>query len=175
MPVFLNPRGFKDAMGQHPYVSVDGWPDPHLIARPNDALGQAIIDYAKKWKDHPDFPESPWDPRRGEIFLRDLDEPEAPPDDAQPLYRVVAPTAFIGPALYARGAVAALHGWPLNLSDIEPANESARRVVSYKTRYGLGRRMMEPPYAAGRLHFENPALWGIPLNATHTGTLGNAA
>jgi hypothetical protein len=175
MPSFLNPRGFKNAMGEYPTVSVDdGWPQPHLLARPNDELGQAIINYVSRWKDHPDFPPSPWDSRRGEIFLRDLDEPEADSDEA-PKYRVKAATAFIGPSLYARGAVAVLHGWPLNMADLEPENESARRVVSYKTRYGLGRRMMEPPYAAGRLQFENPALWGVPLNATHVGTFGSAA
>jgi hypothetical protein len=175
MPSFLNPRGFKNAMGEYPTVSVDdGWPDPHLIARPNDALGQAILDYAKKFGSHPDFPPSPWDPRRGEIFLRDLDEPEDPRDEV-PKYRVKAATAFIGASLYARGAVAALHGWPLNLADLEPENESARRVAAYLSRYGLGRRLMDPPYSAGKLQFENPALWGVPLNATHSGTLGSAA
>ena len=166
MPSFLNPRGIRNAMGEYPTVSVDdSWPDPHLIARPNDALGQAIIAYAKKWSAHPDFPPSPWDSRRGKIFLRDLDEPEAP-DDEVPKYRVKAATAFVGCVLLARGSVGAFEGWPTNMSDLEPANESAERVFSYATRYGPGRRLMEPPYSAGKLHFENPALFGKPESAT---------
>jgi hypothetical protein len=160
MATFLNPRGHKTPLGEFPTVSVDkGWPDAHLIAR--DQLGEAIIAYAKKWKDHPDFPESPWDTRRGEIFLRDLDEPEAP-DDEVPKYRVKAATAFVGCALYAQGAVVAFSGWPSNMSDLEPANESAERVFSYATRYGPGRKLTAPPYSGGKLHFENPALWGVP-------------
>jgi hypothetical protein len=162
MPSFLNPRGFKNAMGEYPTVSVDdSWPDRHLIARPNDALGQAIIDYAAKWRDHPNFPASPWDTRHGKIHLRDLDEPEDPRDEV-PKYRVKAATAFVGCVLLARDSVAAFEGWPSNMSDLEPANESARRVASYAAKYGPGRKLMEPPYAGDRLHFENPALWGIP-------------
>jgi hypothetical protein len=172
MPSFQNSRGFKNAMGEYPTVSVDdGWPDPHLIARPNDVLGQQIIDYAKRYRLHPNFPDSPWDTRRGEIFLRDLDEPEAPRDEV-PKYRVKAATAFVGPLLYARGAVVAFHFWPSNMSDLEPANESAERVFSYATRYGPGRKLMAPPYSAGQLFFENPALWGTPQNYTHRGTFG---
>ena len=60
MPSFINPRDHKNALGEYPSVDVpDGWPEPHLIARPNDVLGQAIIDYAAKWKGHEKFPPSP--------------------------------------------------------------------------------------------------------------------
>jgi hypothetical protein len=145
-------------------------------ARTNDALGAKILEYAAKWKNHQDFPESPWSDRHGEVFLRDLDKPEEP-DDEEPLYRVVAATAFIGPALYERGAVVPFSGWIKNMSDVEPENESARRVFSYATRYGPGRNLTTAPYNAGRLHFENPALWGTPQNRTHSaaGPFGNAA
>jgi hypothetical protein len=174
MPVFLNPRGFKNALGEYPSVDVpSGWPAGHLIARPNDKLGQQIIDYVVRWKNHPAFPPSPWDDRRGEIFLRDLDEPEAP-DDEEPLYRVKAPTAFVGCTLYAQGALVPFSGWVKNMSAVEPANESARRVFSYATSYGPGRNLTAPPYQAGRLHFENPALFGSPQSATPR-WVGNSA
>jgi hypothetical protein len=165
MPVFHD-RTKRTVTGDFQSVVIDtGWPSADLAARPNDPQGAAILKYIARFKDHPALPPSPWDDRRGEIFLRDLDEPEAPGDEV-PKYRVKAATAFIGCSLYARGDVAAFQGWPSNMSDLEPANESAERVFSYATRYGPGRNLTKPPYNGGKLHFENPALWGIPESAT---------
>jgi hypothetical protein len=171
MPVFLDPKGHKTALGEYPSVSGPGWPAPGLIARPNDALGAAIIAYFQKFKDHPDFPDSPWCARRGEIFLRDLDEPEPPRDEA-PKYRVKMPTAFVGCTQYLQGDVVPFDGWIANMWALEPVNESAERVVRYVTRYGAGRTLQGQPYSAGKLNFENPELWGNPQNATHRGSFG---
>lgn len=172
---FLNPRGHKTAYGEHPVVSVDhGWPEPHLIARPNDAIGAAIIAYAKKWKGHPDFPESPFDTRRGEIFLRDLGQPEAPTDEV-PKYRVKTPAAFVGCVLYTKGQEISSPAWPKNLWELEPMNESAERVVRYVIKFGAGRNFIRPPYEAGKLHLENPALFGRPESAHQPRWAGSAA
>jgi len=136
MPVFVNPRGHLSPFGEKPTIAVNtGWPEKHLLARPNDALGQAILDYRDKWQHHKDFPvEGPWDSRRGEIFLRDLDEPEAEFDEV-PRYRVKPAAAFIGCVLFTQGQISSFQGYPANPSELEPENESARRVLSFMMRY----------------------------------------
>jgi hypothetical protein len=172
MASFLNPRGHKTAFGEYPTVSVDhGWPDSHLIARPRDPTGEAIIAYAKKWKDHPDFPESPWDTRRGKIYLPDLDQPRADKDPI-PLYRLKA-VGVLNSTLYPAGAEIDSPAWPTNPSQLEPVNEGARLVLNYMAKFGAGRNLTTPPYSAGTLHFENPALFGTPQNYTHRGTIGD--
>jgi hypothetical protein len=171
MPVFIDPKGHKTALGEFPTVSGPEWPRPGLIARANDALGAAIIAYAEKHRADSRLPESPWDPRRGEIFLRDLDEPE-PPRDEVPKYRVKTPTIFIGCAQYLQNDVVPFDGWIANMWAVEAANESAARVMRYASRYGAGRTLQRPPYSGGKLNFENPELWGKPQSATHRGHFG---
>ena len=132
MPIFLNFRGHKTATGEFPTVSDPGWPAPGLVARKNDTLGAAILAYRDKFQNHPDFPpDGPWDFRRGEISLRDLDKPE-PPRDEVPRYRIKVPTAFVGCVIYEKDQVVPFEGWPSNTTDLEPANESAERVFRYK-------------------------------------------
>jgi hypothetical protein len=164
MPVFHNPAK-RTVTGDFESVVIDfGWPPEGLVARPNDPTGAAILDYVAKFKNHKDFPDSSWSSRHGEIFLRDLDEPEAP-DDEQPRYRVVAATAFIGCTLYARGDVVPFSGWPSNMAALEPANISAERVIRYATKYGAGRNLVGQPWSAGKLHLESPATFGRPESA----------
>jgi hypothetical protein len=166
MASFLNPRGFKNALGEFPTVSVDhGWPEPHLLARPNDKLGQQIIDYAKRYRSHPDFPESPWDARRGEIYLPDLDQPR-PDTDPVPRYQLKE-DAFLGPSLYSKGAELNYPGWPARSATLEPMNESAERVLDYVARIGPGRTLPGMPHDGFVLNLPNPALlWGAPESAT---------
>jgi hypothetical protein len=163
MPVFHH-RTNRTPLGPQEIVIDVGWPSEDLVARPGDAIGAAILEYVSKFKNHAAFPaDGPWSSRRGEIFLRDLSEPEAP-DDEQPKYRVVAPTAFVGATLYAQGDVVPFAGYPANMSALEPANDSAQRVFSYANRCA-GRNLTGQPWSAGRLHFENPALFGKPESA----------
>ena len=164
MPIFLDPSR-RTPLGPKEIVIDVGWPPDGLVARPNDAQGLAILKYAARFRNHPAFPpDGPWDSRRGENFLRDLDAPEVP-DDEQPRYRVVAATAFIGCTLYARGDVVPFAGYPANMSALEAANTSAERVVRYASKYGAGRKLVGQPWSAGRLHFKNPATFGRPESA----------
>ncbi|MCK1706122.1 hypothetical protein IVA86_33155 [Bradyrhizobium sp. 146] len=173
MASFLNPRGRKNPTGEYPTVSVDdGWPEAHFVARPNDALGQAIIDFAKKWSAHPGFPASPWDPRVGDISLTPPDLPRAAGDPV-PTYRLKE-DAFLGPNLYSKGQDISHAGWPVRPHTLEPMNESASRVLSYMTRYGAGRTLPGMPYTAGVLNLPNPATtFGTPQNYVHRGTIGD--
>jgi hypothetical protein len=165
MPSFLNPRGFKNAMGEYPTVSVDdGWPEPHLVARPNDVLGQQIIDYAKRYRLHPAFPDSPWDARRGGIVLRDLDE-RRPDTDPIPRYRL-REFGAVGPSVYSAGAELDYPGWPKNPSLLEPMNESASRVLDYMARVAPGRTLPGMPHSGGVLNLPSPSLFGTPQSAT---------
>lgn len=173
MPSFLNPRGHKTATGEFPTVSVDdGWPDAHLTARRNDALGQAIIDFAKTWSEHPDFPESPWDPRVGDISLVAPDQPRAA-TDPMPRY-LLKEDGFVGCNLYMVGQQINFAGWPVRPHTLEPMNESARLVLSYMTRHGAGRTLPGMPHtSAGVLNLPNPATaFGTPQNYQHRGTIG---
>jgi hypothetical protein len=173
MASFLNPKGLKNALGEFPTVSVDtGWPEPHLIARPRDEIGEAIIAYAKKWGAHPDFPESPWDTRRGEIYLPDLDQPRAE-TDPMPRYRLKE-DAFLGPSLYSKGQEVDYAGWPVRPFTLEAMNESAELVLRYMTRVAPGRTLPGSPHECGVLVLPNPALlFGTPQNYTHRGTFGD--
>src|SRR5882757_4272949 len=151
MSKFLNPRQ------QTPFgleeVICDTWPAPHLIARPGDALGAAIVAYAAKWRDHPDFPEAPWDPRRGEVHLRDLDGAPDTSEDEPPRYRVKAFSGVNG-TLYNANSEIEYHHW-LNrnnsrlMSNLEPLNESARRIWEYTDKFVGGRQMTGQPYSLG--------------------------
>jgi hypothetical protein len=171
MATFLNPRGHKTPYGEFPTVSVDdGWPAGHLIARPNDKLGQAIIDYAKRWRSHPDFPESPWDDRRGEIFLRDLDKPR-PATDEQPRYRL-KDFGAVGGTVYAAGSELNFPGWPTRPSLLEPINESAERVIAYMISTAGRPLPAAMPHNGFQLNLPSPGLDGVPQNYTHRGTFG---
>jgi hypothetical protein len=174
MATFLDPTKHKTPLGEYPTVSVDdSWPDPGLLARKNDELGQRILDYAAKWKDHPNFPPSPWDDRTGTISLIPPDQPR-PETDPMPRYRL-REDAFLGPSLYSKGQEVPFAGWPVRPFTLEPMNESAERVLSYMTRYGAGRTLPGQPHAAeGVLSFPNPATtFGTPQNYTHRGTFGD--
>jgi hypothetical protein len=65
MAVFLNPHGHKTPYGEFPEVSTNEWPEPHWIARPRDEIGEAIVEFAKKWRGHPGLADGPFDPRTG--------------------------------------------------------------------------------------------------------------
>lgn len=172
MPIFLNPRGHKTSTGEFPSVVIDtGWPEPHLIARPNDATGAAIIAYAKKFSVHPDFPASPWDARTGTINLVPPDQPRAATDPI-PHYRM-REDAFLGPSLYSKGNEVDFAGWPVRPFTLEAMNESAELVLSYQQRYGTTRILPGMPHEAGKLNLPNPALSGTPQNYTHRGTIGD--
>jgi hypothetical protein len=170
MASFLDPTKHKTPLGEFPTVSIDGWPDEHLIARPNDTLGQRIIDYAKMWGSHPDFPESPWDPRVGNINLVPPDQ-SRPATDPMPRYRLKE-DAFLGPALYSKGQELDYAGWPVRPSTLEAMNESAERVLNYMTRFGAGRTLPGMPHANGVLNLPSPSAFGTPQNYTHRGTIG---
>jgi hypothetical protein len=172
MATFLNPRAMKTAYGEYPTVDVpEGWPAPHLIARKNDELGEQIIAYAKRWKDHSDFPPSPWDTRTGTISLIPPDQPR-PETDPVPLYRLKE-DAFLGALLYLKGDEVPFAGWPIRAFTVEAMNESAKRVLSYQTRYGAGRTLPGQPHQAGVLNLPNPATtFGTPQNYVHRGTIG---
>jgi hypothetical protein len=164
MATFLNPKGHKTALGQFPEISVDdSWPEPHHIARPRDAIGEAIIAYARHWGSHPDFPPSPWDTRRGDIYLPDLDRPRAATDPI-PRYRLKE-HAFLGCNLFNAGQEVNFAGWPVLPHTLEAVNESAAMVLSYMTRHGAGHKLPGMPHDAGVLNLPNPAtVFGVPLS-----------
>jgi len=163
MPSFINPRGHKNVLGEYPSVDVpDGWPEPHLIARPRDAIGEAIISFANLYRDHPNLQESPWDPRTGTINLVPPDEPRAATDEI-PRYRLKE-TAFVGCNLFNAGQETSFPGWPVNPGTLEAENESARLVLSFMERYGAGQKLPGMPHQSGRLNFPNPALRGSPIS-----------
>jgi hypothetical protein len=171
LPVFLDPTRHKNAFGEYQTVDVpDSWPAPHHRPRERDTLGEKIVAYAAQHRNHPNFPSSPWSTRHGEIFLPDLDEPEELHDE-MPKYRVKDAAAFIGCVMYTEGQIVPFAGWPANMSALEPANQSAERVVRYAIKYGAGRNLVGQPWSAGRLHFENPALAGKPEPARHRGSI----
>jgi hypothetical protein len=171
MASFLNPKGLKTALGQFPEVSVDdSFPEPGLIARPNDAIGAAILAYAAAFSDHPNFPPSPWDTRRGDIYLPDLDQPRASTDPI-PRWRLKE-AAFLGCNLYHAGQEVNFPGWPVNPHTLEPVNESAKLVLSYMTRHG-GHKLPSMPHEAGVLNLPNPATtFGSPLSPRLSRSIG---
>jgi hypothetical protein len=164
MPTFLDPTKHKTPLGEYPEVSIDtGFPEPHLIARDRDELGQSIIDFANKWRGHPKLQESPWDDRVGRINLVDPTEPR-PATDEVPKYRVVEAAAFIGSVLYLKDQVVPFAGWVVNPWAVEAVNESAELVLAYQSRYGTNRKLSGQPHQSGRLFFHNPALEGSPVS-----------
>lgn len=179
MATFLNPRGFKNAMGEFPEVSVDeGWPDPGLglVARPGDQTGAAILAYQKKWSGHVAFPDSPWSDRHGKIYLPpDLDHP-GPDSDPVPRYRMKEFGA-LGPGVYAKGAEVNFSGWPRNPSLLEAVNTSASLVLDYMARCAGRPLPATMPHSNGVLNLPSPGLDGVPQNYSHraSGPFGDAA
>jgi len=165
MPTFLDPTKHKTPFGTYPEISVDtGWPEQHHVARPRDAIGEAIISYRDRWQDHENFPASPWSPRHGEIHLPNLDA-QQPETDPVPLYRLNE-AAFVGPVLYEKNHLAPYAGWPAHPFTLEPVNYSAERVLRFMTRFGAGQKLPGMPHQSGRLNFPNPALRGSPISPT---------
>ena len=174
MATFLNPRGHKNALGEYPSVDVsDGWPEPHLIARPRDEQGQRILDFAALYRSNPDFPASPWDPRVGYISLVPPDQPRADRDPI-PRYRLKE-DAFLGASLYSARQEVDHTGWPARPSTLEAMNESAERVLNYMTRFGAGRTLPGMPHANGVLNLPSPSAFGTPQNYLHRGTIGEVS
>jgi hypothetical protein len=173
MPTFLNPKGHKNSFGHFPEVSVDDtWPDAGLIARPNDVLGQKILDYQKRWSGNENFPSSPWDDRAGTISLIPPDEVR-PATDPIPRYRM-REDGFIGCNLYLKNQEVAFAGWPVRPHTLQPINESAERVLSYMNRYGAGRTLPKMPHQAGVLCLPNPATtFGTPQSYMIRGSVGD--
>ena len=164
MPVFLDTSKHKTAFGDFPEVSVDGWPEAHHAARPNDAIGAEIIAYAVRWRDHPNLPEAPFDRRTGRINLVPPDEPRAPTDEV-PRYRLKE-TGFVGCNLYLAGQETAFPGWPVHPYNLEAVNESGRLVLDYMRTYGAGQKLPGAPHHDNKLDFPNPALRGSPITPT---------
>src|SRR5215218_972833 len=111
MPIFVNPNLPKTVTGESPTVTIDhGWPGPELRARPNDTLGQEILDFANAYRDHPNFRPSAWDDRTGRI---DLTPPDVvrPATDEVPRYRVREAAAFVGANLYTAGQEISYPSW----------------------------------------------------------------
>lgn len=169
MSKFLNPNR-KTPFGEPEETICDTWPAPGLVAREGDPIGAAIIEYRDRWAGHPDFPEAPWDPRRGEINLRDLNAPAAA-EDEPPRYRLKA-FAGVNGVLYSEGAEITFEHW-LNrnnsnlTSTLEPINDSARLVHAYTLKFLNGRQMPGLPFSLGKLTLPNPALFGKPQPETH--------
>ena len=172
MATFLNSRGHKNVLGEYPSVDVpDGWPEPHLIARPRDEQGQRILDFAALYRSHPDFPASPWDPRVGDISLVPPDQPR-PEKDEMPFYRIKE-NGFLGPNLYNARDEVKFSGWPKFPSNLEALNQSAKLVLVYQSRYGAGGTLPGQPHTAeGVLNLPSPAGVGTPQNYVHRGTIG---
>jgi hypothetical protein len=165
LPTFLDPTKRKTLFGTYPEISVDtGWPEPHLIARPRDEIGESIIAFANLYRDHPNLQESPWDPRTGRINLIPPDQARAATDEI-PRYRLKE-TAFVGCNLFNAGQETSFQGWPVNPGTLEAENESARLVLSFMERYGTGQKLPGMPHQSGRLNFPNPALRGSPISPT---------
>jgi len=162
MPVFVNPTLPKTVTGEFPTVTIDhGWPDAHLRARPNDALGQSILDFANAYRDR--LPASPWDDRTGKIRLVPLDVVR-PAADEVPIYRVKVPAAFLGPNLYTAGQEISYPSWPDHPNQLEAVNESAQLVLDYMGRHGAGVKLAGPVLRSGKLNMPNPALRGSPVS-----------
>jgi hypothetical protein len=165
MPAFLNPRGHKTALGEYPSVDVpDGWPEPHLIARPRDEIGAAIISYRDRWQDRENFPASFWDDRTGTISLIPPDQPR-PATDEIPRWRL-RETGFVGCNLFLASQTTSFPGWPINPWTLEAVNTSAELVLAYIEKYGAGQKLAGLPHQSGRLNFPNPALRGSPISPT---------
>jgi hypothetical protein len=159
MPVFLDPTRRQPVFGTPVEIDLpEGWPDPERhVARPRDELGEKIILYAKANGARPDFPASPWDSRRGEIHLPDLDQPR-PATDEVPKYRVADIAAFIGCVMYTKDQVVPFAGWPSAPYAVAAENESTRLVLEYMTKFSSGQKLTGMPYQNGQLFFPNPAL-----------------
>jgi hypothetical protein len=165
MPVFLDTTCGRDITGEFTKVTIDaGWPDAHLTARPGDEIGQSIIDFAKLHRDHPKFPASPWDDRRGEIHLPNLDAPRAPTDEI-PRYRL-RETAVFNAVIYAAGAEVSSPSWPDKPGILEAVNESGKLVLSYMMRHAAGQKLSGLVLKDGQLFFPNPAARGSPISPT---------
>src|SRR4051794_21538314 len=114
MPVFINPLGHRDPFGKLPEVTVDfGWPEPHLIARPGDTQGEAIIEFANQYRDHPEVQSGPWDDRTGTINLIRPNE-KRPATDEVPRWKLKL-AGYVGAALYPAGALLEHPHWPQSL------------------------------------------------------------
>jgi hypothetical protein len=176
MPVFHDPKR-RTVTGDFQSVVIDaGWPPEGLVARPNDALGAAILEYVARFKNHPAFPpDGPWDPRTGTINLIPPDQPR-PESDEIPRYRLKEFGA-LGASVYAKGAEVNFSGWPRNPSLLEPMNASAELVLSYMA--GCAGRPLPAtmPHSGGVLNLPSPGLDGVPQNYTHraSGPFGDAA
>jgi hypothetical protein len=171
MATFLDTTKHKTPLGEYPTVDVpDSWPEPHLTARPRDTLGEKIIAYAAKWRDHPNFPPSHWDDRTGTISLIPPNRPR-PDTDPIPRYRMKE-DAFLGPNLYSKGQEIDHAGWPARPSTLEPMNESAERVLDYMARCAPGRTLPGMPHTGGVLSLPSPALQGAPQPFEHRGHFG---
>jgi hypothetical protein len=165
MPTFLDPTKHKTPLGEYPEIDLpEGWPAPHLIARPRDEIGESIIAFANLYRDHPNLQESPWDPRTGTINLVPPDE-SRPATDPIPRYRLKE-TTFVGCVLYTAGSETDCPGWIVNPATVEAVNVSAELVLSFQSRYGAGQKLAGSPYQSGRLNFPNPALRGSPISPT---------
>lgn len=134
-------------------VKHDGWPDLSKIT-PADDDAERIADYFRQRKTDPFLPKSPRDPRTGAIFLPAISAdprgkllPSLPDEvtDEMPLYTVTAFDGLVfGGAKVAEGERVAFLGWPP--SRLEPANEIAERVVSYRTQYSEHADFPECPW-----------------------------
>jgi hypothetical protein len=175
MATFLDPTKHKTPYGLYPEVTAESWPAPHLLARPNDAIGAAIIEFAKKWRGHPNLQQSPWDDRTGTINLVPPDQPR-PETDEMPKYRLREFSALNG-VVYAAGAEISYPGWPRNPSLLEPINRSGELVLDYIARCAGRPLPASMPHSGGVLNLPSPGLDNMPQNYTHraSGPFGDAA
>jgi hypothetical protein len=176
MPVFLNPRAHRTPYGEFPTVDVpSGWPEPHLIPRKNDPVGESIVAFIARWRGHPGLADGPWDDRTGTINLIPPDQPR-PETDPVPRYRLKEFGA-LGPGVYAKGAEVFFSGWPTRPSLLEAVNTSASLVLGYMTRCAGRPLPATMPHSGGVLNLPSPGLDGLPLNYSHraSGVFGDAA
>jgi hypothetical protein len=176
MPVYLDPSKPKTPFGEHPEISTEEWPAPRWTARPRDELGQAIIDYARRWRTHSNFPANPWSDRHGKIYLPDdLDQPQ-PETDEIPKYRTKEFGAIAG-VVYAAGAEVNFPGWPTRPSLLEPMNESAELVLAFMARCAGRPLPATMPHSGGVLNLPSPGRDNVPQNYMHraSGPFGDAA
>jgi hypothetical protein len=162
MPKYLSTKDVSP-YGGPAEVICDGWPGPHLVAREGDAIGEAIIAYVKRFKDHPDFPASPYSERHGEIFLPDLDQPQ-PETDERPRYRlkeIGVVNSMPAPA----GFEFDFDFWPPHgqLRNYEPINESARRVHKFRLKYANRPSLPRQPYDSARQQLVLPPQYKLDI------------
>jgi hypothetical protein len=166
MPKYLSTKDRSPYGGPAEVIVDDAWPGPHLVAREGDEIGAAIIAYVKKFKDHPDFPASPFSERHGEVHLPDLDKPQ-PEFDERPRYRLRdagAVNAMPAPA----GFEFDFDFWPPHgqMRNYEPINESARRVHKFRVRYGNRPSLPGQPYDRARRQLVLPPQYKLDIFTT---------